>query len=41
MCAGGRGPIMAVMIAMLTLAAAGMLIPLLILSASDRRGATS
>ena len=32
---------MTVMIAMLTLAAAGMLIPLLILSASDRRGATS
>jgi hypothetical protein len=29
------------MIAMLTLAAAGMLIPLLLLSAADRRGATS
>jgi hypothetical protein len=29
------------MIAMLILAAAGMLIPLLILSVSDRRGATS
>ena len=29
------------MIAMLILAAAGMLIPLLILSFSDRRGATS
>ena len=41
MCAGGYGPIMVVMFAMLTLAAAGMLIPLLILSASDRRNATS
>ena len=36
MCAGGCGPIMSVMFAMLILAATGMLIPLLILSVSDR-----
>ena len=36
MCDRSRGPIMDAMIAMLTLAAAGMLIPLLFLSASDR-----
>ena len=37
MCAGGRGRIMTAMIAMLTLAATGMLIPVLMLWASDKR----
>ena len=36
MCAGGRGSMIRCMIAMLTLAAAGMLIPAITLWASDR-----
>jgi hypothetical protein len=37
MCARGGGPIMDGMIAMLTLAAAGMLIPVVLLWTSDQR----